>query len=105
MSLELSLQRGGQVGTQDPNRDQMLGDTPYNRDLPAHYEHFEAMVVIKVRALLGWGAIRLAAQGLDFGASLGSFACFEFATGFDSGLPSLPKRIQSFGIVGLFGQR
>ncbi len=36
-----------------PDRDQMLGNTLYNRGLPAHYEHFEAMVVIKVRALCG----------------------------------------------------
>jgi hypothetical protein len=36
-----------------PDRDQMLGNTLYNRGLSAHYEHFEAMVVIKVRALLG----------------------------------------------------
>jgi len=54
------------------------------------------------KAALVFEAFRLAAQGLDFGARLGSFAGFAFATGLDSGLPNLPKRVESFPDRGPF---
>ena len=55
------------------------------------------------KAALVFEAFRLAAQGLDFGVSFGSFAGFAFATGLDSGLPNLPKRVESFRIAVRFG--
>ena len=42
-----------------PDGDQMLGDTLYNRGLPAHHEHFETVVVIQVHVKGGDNLIQV----------------------------------------------